>query len=74
VGADRIFIMREGGGRVLVGLNGECVSDQRAEEIAQSDGFQSLAEMVAWFETVYKRLPFLGQLILWGNLEVPDGA
>ena len=37
------------------------------EEVATQDGFESLADMVDWFEKVHG-LPFEGVLIRWGKL------
>lgn len=47
-------------------LRSRRLSEARAQQMAAEDGFQSLAEMLAWFDDVHG-LPFSGVLIQWGN-------
>jgi hypothetical protein len=43
-------------------------SAPRIRRIAKADGFYSVTEMIAWFEKTHG-LPFVGQLIRWGEIE-----
>ena len=47
-------------------LRSRRLSEARAQQMAAEDGFQSLAEMLAWFDDVHG-LPFSGVLIQWGK-------
>ena len=44
--------------------NGTRVFKPESEEIARDDGFESTAELVAWFEKTHG-LPFRGVVIRW---------
>lgn len=41
---------------------------------ARLDGFKDYAEMVAWFQTIYKSSTFVGRLIKWDWLERKEEA
>lgn len=58
------------GGSIVLYLPAAAVSltERHREGFALADGFESAAELVAWFRNVHG-LPFRGLLIEWGKLE-----
>ena len=51
-------------GGLLIRVNGKPLDSLRANSLAEADGFDSVEEMIYWFEQTHG-LPFEGVLIKW---------
>ncbi len=56
-----------------IDVDGQMLSVKQSEELACADGFESLTELVEWFDENYD-LPFHGDLITWAPLHITQRA